>query len=118
MSVRHVLAVVPVTDFDVSREWYERLLSAPATNVPMPGILAEWRVTPEGWVQVTVDDKRAGSGLLNFAVDDLSTHVSALRACGIDVDDTQKVNKGVQLAAVNDPDGNTITFIGDFREKY
>jgi hypothetical protein len=27
-------------------------------------------------------------------------------------------NKGVQLSAVTDPDGNTITFIGNFRVNY
>jgi glyoxylase I family protein len=28
------------------------------------------------------------------------------------------VNKGVQLSTINDPDGNTITFIGNFRVHY
>jgi hypothetical protein len=28
------------------------------------------------------------------------------------------VNKGVQLSTVHDPDGNVITFIGDFRVQY
>jgi hypothetical protein len=30
----------------------------------------------------------------------------------------ENVNKGVQLSAVTDPDGNTITFIGNFRIRY
>jgi glyoxylase I family protein len=118
MSVRHVLAVVPVRDFDAARDWYERFFAAPPTNVPMPGILAEWRVTDNGWVQVTVDAERAGTGLLNLAVDDLAAEVAGVRARGIEVDDTEDVNKGVQLAPITDPDGNTITLIGDFRENY
>jgi hypothetical protein len=28
------------------------------------------------------------------------------------------VNKGVQLSAITDPGGNTITFIGNFRIQY
>ena len=28
------------------------------------------------------------------------------------------VDKGVQLSAIGDPDGNTITFIGNFRVQY
>jgi len=28
------------------------------------------------------------------------------------------VNKGVQLSAIRDPDGNAITFIGDCRVQY
>jgi hypothetical protein len=30
----------------------------------------------------------------------------------------ETVNKGVQLSAIRDPEGNTITFIGDFRVQY
>jgi hypothetical protein len=30
----------------------------------------------------------------------------------------ETVNKGVQLSAIRDPDGNTLTFIGDFRVQY
>jgi hypothetical protein len=30
----------------------------------------------------------------------------------------QTVNKGVRLSAIRDPEGNTITFIGDFRVQY
>ena len=44
--------------------------AVPADNLPMAGRLVEWRVTDSGWVQVTRDADRAGSALLNFAVDD------------------------------------------------
>lgn len=30
----------------------------------------------------------------------------------------ETVSKGVQLSAIRDPEGNTITFIGDFRVQY
>ena len=42
MTIDHVLAVVAVSDFDASHRWYEQLCGTPATNVPMPGSLAEW----------------------------------------------------------------------------
>ena len=70
MSIDHVLAVVPVADFEAAHAWYERLFGRPADNLPMEGRLVEWRVTDSGWVQVTRDADRAGSALLNFAVDD------------------------------------------------
>ena len=70
MSIAHVLAVVPVTDLARSRPWYESLFGRPADNNPMPN-LVEWQVVPGGWVQVFIDAERAGSTLLNFAVDDL-----------------------------------------------
>ena len=37
-----------------------------------------------GWVQVTVDSDRAGSGLLNLAVDDLAATREELATRGVD----------------------------------
>ena len=113
MSIDHVLAVVPVADFDAAHAWYERLFGRPADNLPMEGRLVEWRVTGSGWVQVTRDADRAGSALLNFAVDDLDQHVADVSGRGLAPGAIQAVNKGVQLSAIRDPDGNTVTFIED-----
>jgi glyoxylase I family protein len=118
MSIDHVLAVVPVADFEAAHEWYERLFGRPADNLPMKGQLVEWRVTEGGWVQVTRDADRAGSALLNFAVDDLDQHVADLSGRELASGAIETVNKGVQLSAIRDPDGNTITFIGHFRVQY
>ena len=118
MSIEHVLAVVPVADFEVAHAWYERLFGRSADNVPMQGVLAEWRVTDSGWVQVTLDADRAGSGLLNFAVDDLGQHITDVTGRGLAPGPVETANKGVQLSAINDPDGNRITFIGNFRVRY
>jgi glyoxylase I family protein len=118
MPIQHVLAVVPVADFDAAHEWYKRFFGRPADNLPMEGRLVEWRVTGSGWVQVTSDATRAGSALLNFAVDDLDRHIADLAGRGLVPGPIETVNKGVQLSAITDPDGNTITFIGNFRIKY
>ena len=117
MAIEHVLAVVPVSDIERAERWYEQLVGRPADNRPMDS-LAEWRATSDGWVQVTVDQRRAGSALLNFAVDDLPAHLEDLRSRGLEAGAVQDVNKGVQLSAITDPDGNTITFIGRFRVSY
>lgn len=118
MTLNHVLAVVAVSDFDISHAWYQTLFGTPATNVPMPGNLAEWRVTESGWLQVFHAPDRAGTSMVNFAVADLDRQQADLRARGIDADEMITVNKGVRLCSVNDPDSNTITFIGKFREQY
>jgi glyoxylase I family protein len=118
MSIDHVLAVVPVADFEAAHAWYERLFGRPADNLPMEGLLVEWRVTDSGWVQVTRDADRAGSALVNFAVDDLNQHVADLSGRGLLTGAIETVSKGVQLSAISDPDGNIITFIGDFRVAY
>jgi predicted enzyme related to lactoylglutathione lyase len=118
MSIEHVLAVVPVTDFEAAHAWYERLFGRPADNLPMAGRLVEWRVTENGWVQVTLDADRAGTGLLNFAVDDLDRQITDISGRGLTPGAIETVNKGVQLCAIADPDGNRITFVGNFRVKY
>jgi glyoxylase I family protein len=118
MSVTHVLAVIPVRDFAASLSWYESLFGSPPTNIPMPGILAEWRVTDNGWVQMTVAAEHAGRALVNLAVDELEWHLAELENRGLEVGEVQVANKNVQLASMRDRDGNTVTFIGNFREAY
>lgn len=117
MAIDHVLAVVPVSDIDKSRDWYSSLFGRSADNNPMP-TLVEWQVLPGAWVQVFSDPERAGSGLLNFAVDDLDRHLAQVRERGLDPGEIVDANKGVRLSTVTDPDGNTIRFIGGFRVQY
>ncbi len=115
--INHVLAVVPVSDIAVAREWYGRLFGRAPDNNPME-ILSEWRLVDHGWVQVTEDSARAGTATVNFSVDDLGVHRDELTDRGITTDEIQPVNKGVELLPVTDPDGNVITFIGNFRVTY
>jgi glyoxylase I family protein len=117
VSIEHVLSVVPVSDLDRANAWYELLFGRPADNHPMP-VLVEWQVVPGGWVQVFVDAERAGSGLLNFAVDDLGAHVAEATERGLASGDVEDADKGVQLSTLQDPDGNLIRLIGNFRVEY
>jgi len=117
MSIEHVLAVVPVSDLQVSSRWYETLFGRPADNNPMP-TLVEWQVVPGGWVQVFTDAERAGSGLLNFAVDDLEAALADLREHRLEPGDITDAAKGVRLSEITDPDGNTLRLIGGFRVEY
>ena len=117
MPISHVLAVVPVSDIQSAQPWYEALVGRPEDNHPMD-TLVEWRITENGWVQVFQDPERAGSTLLNFAVDDLEAKAVELAERGLVLDDVQTANKGVRTASINDPDGNRITFISGFRVVY
>lgn len=117
MSIAHVLAVVPVSDVEKSHAWYSSLFGRSADNNPMP-TLVEWQALPGAWVQVFSDPQRAGSGLLNFAVDDLENHLAEVAGRGLDPGQIVEANKGVRLSTLDDPDGNTIRFIGGFRVDY
>jgi glyoxylase I family protein len=117
MAIEHVLAVVAVSDLGRADAWYQALFGRPADNRPMPS-LVEWQVTRGGWVQVTVDADRAGSGLLNLAVDDLAATRDELATRGLHTGQIQPASKAVELSATSDPDGNAITLIGNFRVNY
>ncbi|KAA0094016.1 VOC family protein [Mycolicibacterium sp. P1-18] len=117
MTFEHVLAVVPVTDLDAAKAFYQKLFGREPDNNPMP-VLVEWQVVPGGWLQVFVDEERAGSGLVNFAVDDLAAHVAEVTTRGLAPGEIDGVNKGVELSTLTDPDGNLIRLIGNFRVEY
>lgn len=117
MSIEHVLAVVPATDVERSRRWYEKLFGRAADNNPMP-TLVEWQVVPGGWVQVFADDQHAGSTTVNFAVQDLDDHIDGLQQRGLEPGEVVDADKGVRLSVLTDPDGNKVWLIGGFRVQY
>ena len=117
MSIEHVLAVVPATDVERSRRWYEALFGRAADNNPM-STLIEWQVVPGGWIQVFASDEHAGSTVVNLAVHDLDTHIGELKQRGLRPGEVVEAHKGVRLSALTDPDGNQIWLIGGFRVHY
>src|ERR1700744_3627717 len=117
MTIQHVLSAVPVTDLDRSRRWYELLFGRAPDNNPMP-TLVEWQVVPGGWVQVFVNDQRAGASFVNFAVQDLDAHLDDLKQRGLEPGAVTDADKGVRLSGISDPDGSRVTLIGDFRIQY
>jgi glyoxylase I family protein len=117
MSIEHVLAVIPVTDVDRSRRWYESLFGRAPDNNPMPN-LVEWQVVPDGWVQVFVDDHHAGSTVVNLAVQDLDAHIDEVKQRGLEPGEIVDADNGVRLSQLADPDGNKVWLIGGFRVRY
>jgi glyoxylase I family protein len=60
-----------------------RCLGRAPDSYPMPN-LVEWQVVPAGWVQVFVDDQRAGATVVNLAVDDLDAETDELKQRGLE----------------------------------
>jgi glyoxylase I family protein len=113
MAIDQLLAVVPVSDMATAQPWYERLIGHPEDNHPMD-TLCEWKVSTRGWLQIFLDPERAGSSLLNLAVDDLDGHVHDLESRGLTPGKIETADKGVRLSTIADLDGNQITFVGGF----
>lgn len=108
MSITSVMANVTVADFDGGLNWYQRFFGRPADRRPMGG-LAEWQLTETGVVQLVQDPDRGGSALLTLGVEDLDGDIAELAERGLAVGE---VTEGViaRVAAISDPEGNTITF--------
>src|SRR4051794_4503212 len=111
LTVTYTFAGLPVTSYASAYDWYVQLLGRPADMFPND-TEAVWRLTASGAVYVVQDPKRAGSGLLTIAVDDLDTQERRLRGAGLPVEELVSDNAPRRLV-VKDPDGNTITFFQD-----
>jgi glyoxylase I family protein len=111
------MSVVPVTDIERSRRWYEALFGRAPDNRPMHN-LVEWQVVRGGWVQVFEDGEHAGATVVNLAVGDLDVHIGELRQRGLEPGEVIEASKGVRLSPLIDPDGNKVWLIGGFRVDY
>jgi catechol 2,3-dioxygenase-like lactoylglutathione lyase family enzyme len=108
MPIANVLAVLSVADMDTARAWYTRLLGREPDRTPMPEA-SEWRLTEGGWLQVVKDPSHAGQSMVTLSVDDLEQTSAEFAARGVEIGGINAVPE-FKLAAVRDPDGNTLTF--------
>jgi predicted enzyme related to lactoylglutathione lyase len=108
MSIRNVLASVPVRDVNAAARWYEELLGRKADSRPMREV-AEWKFDGGGWLQVYELAERAGGGSLTLAVSSIEEEARRLEQLGIDTSDRSSSPK-VETLMITDPDGNHIAF--------
>jgi hypothetical protein len=107
MPVTQVLAVIPVSDFDAGRSWWERLLGAPGEQ-PMPGEdVLEWHLTDTGGIQLVRDVERSGTAQLTLVVDDLQAEARALADRGITLG-AVSTTLDISTALVCDEHGNHV----------
>lgn len=108
MTVKNVLASVPVKDLSSAKAWYERLLGRPADSTPMPE-LAEWKFEGGGWLQVYQGPERAGGGSVTLVVENMDRTLRDLEDLGIDTS-AQGSGAETRTVMVKDPDGNSLAF--------
>jgi catechol 2,3-dioxygenase-like lactoylglutathione lyase family enzyme len=109
VAITECFAGIAVTEIGPARAWYERLLGRAADMLPHEKE-ATWRLADSGWVYVVADPSRAGNGLLTLLVDDLDDQVADTASRGLVTDPIETMANGVRKAAIEDPDGNRITF--------
>ena len=103
-------AGLPVHDFTVALQWYERLLGEPSFFAHATE--AVWILADERSVYVVEDGDRAGRGLVTVFVDDLDAVVGEITARGLEPDERLTYSNGVRKALYRDADGNEIGFGG------
>jgi catechol 2,3-dioxygenase-like lactoylglutathione lyase family enzyme len=105
MSVTHLFAGIPVSDYDAAVAWYERLLGRPPDVLPKERE-AMWHVSDAGSIYVVFDAARAGNALVTLAVDDLEERFARLAAI-------EPGPGAMPTAVLVDPDGNRLQLFAD-----
>lgn len=104
-------AGIPVTDYEISRSWYERLLGGPPTFAATP-TEAVWELAEHRSVFIEERPEHAGHALHTIFVEDLDALVAEIAARGLDPTVQETHSNGVRKATYHDPDGNEIGFGG------
>jgi catechol 2,3-dioxygenase-like lactoylglutathione lyase family enzyme len=105
VSVEHVFAGIPVSDYAAAREWYEQLLGRAPDMLPHDHE-AVWKLTDSGWVYIVEDAERAGRALVTILVDDIDAWA----------DETDESVPGVRRTEITDPDGNRLQIAQQTRD--
>lgn len=106
-----LFAGLPVSDYQRSLGWYERLLGAAPAFFPNE-IEAVWEVTGHGYLYIRVAPEHAGHALHTLFVPDLDQRVAGISARGIEPDTRERYDNGVTKITYRDPDGNELGFGG------
>lgn len=102
-----LFAGIPVSDYERALSWYEALLGAAPSFLPND-TEAVWDVNEHGYLYVDVQPGRAGHAVHTIFVEDVDDRIEAIRARGIEPDETETYSNGVRKALYRDPDGNEI----------
>jgi catechol 2,3-dioxygenase-like lactoylglutathione lyase family enzyme len=109
--VVELFAGIPVSDYERSLRWYERLLGSEPSFLPND-TEAVWEVTERGWLFIEVRPEHAGHAMHTVFADDLDERISGISDRGIEPSDRETYENGVRKVTYRDPDGNEIGFGG------
>jgi catechol 2,3-dioxygenase-like lactoylglutathione lyase family enzyme len=102
-----VFAGIPVSDLQVSLEWYRRLFGCAPSFFPNARE-AVWAIGKRRWIYIIVEPERAGGSIQTIMCDGLEDAVAEIAARGLHFDKDEAPDAGVRKVTYRDPDGNEI----------
>lgn len=96
-----LFAAVPVRDYKIAVEWYERLFGSPPAFFPND-IEAVWEVAEHRYLYIEEVPERAGCVMNTIYVDDLDARIADIAERGLKPAKLETYEKGT----VRDADGN------------
>lgn len=108
MPITDLIAGVPVSDLELSVEWYTRFFGREPDLRAGDEIL--WDVVENATLFIEPNATQAGSGRITFAVAGLDGLVEHLAGQDIRHGPIETYPNGVRHVSIPDPDGNAIAF--------
>ncbi len=107
-AITQLVAGVPVSDLDVSIDWYTRFFGRPADMRVGDEVL--WDIDEHATLFIEPNAEQAGAGRITFAVDGLDALLERLAAQRIEHEPIETYSSGMRHVNIPDPDGNRIAF--------
>jgi catechol 2,3-dioxygenase-like lactoylglutathione lyase family enzyme len=105
-EISDLYAGVPVTDLDVSIDWYTRFFGRPPDMRAGDEIL--WDLADHATLFIEPNPAQAGAGRITLGATGLAALLERLAAQGIDPEPIETYSNGVSHTKVPDPDGNAL----------
>lgn len=102
-----LFAGIPVSNFKISLEWYQRLLGAAPTFYPND-IEAVWLIADHRWLYIIEAPERAGGSVQTIICNGLEHLIAQIAERGISFSKEEIPAEGVRKVMYYDPDGNEI----------
>lgn len=107
-AITHLFAGVPVSDLDVSIEWYTRFFGRLPDRRAGEEML--WEIDEHAWLFIEQNATHAGAGRITLAVTALDALLERLAGQEIEHEPIETYSNGVRHVKIPDPDGNAIAF--------
>jgi catechol 2,3-dioxygenase-like lactoylglutathione lyase family enzyme len=107
-AITDLVAGVPVSDLDVSIDWYTRFFGRPPDMRVGDEIL--WDIEEHATLFIERNAAQAGAGRITLAVTGLDQLLEGLAAQRIEHEPIETYSNGVRHVKIPDPDGNALAF--------